>query len=212
MTVDADELLIYPDWDTRGLGPLTAWLDQNALRALPAMMLDLYPKGSPDDFEYASDQDPLTVLNWFDATGYWSEKRGRHRTTTTLGGVRSRCFFGDDPDKSPTLSKVPLVKWRKSYAYLSSTHVALPPDLNRCFDPMGADTPSGILLHTKFLPGIGARAQEDKRRGQQYTKWAAHDAYYDALALSPDLWQPGSTRYTGWRQLVDLGLMRRGTW
>ena len=212
LTVDADELLIYPDWEMRGLDQLTAWLDQNRLNSFPAMLLDLYPKGSPDSHDYTPDQDPLGLLNWFDATGYWSEKRGRHRTETILGGVRARSFFADHPDKSPTLSKVPLLKWRKSYAYLSSTHVVLPPPLNTCLDAGRTDMPSGILLHTKFLPGTGDRAREDKARGQQYTKWPAHDAYYDALADAPDMWTPSSTRLQGWQQLVDLDLMRRGTW
>ena len=122
-----------------------------------------------------------------------------------LGGVRARCFFADMPDKAPVLSKVPLVRWRRSYAYLSSTHVLLPTALNRYHDEGGREKPCGVLLHTKFLPGIGSRAREDKARGQQYVKGPEHLAYYDALSRAPDMWTQESRRYAGWRQLVDTG-------
>ncbi len=212
LTVDADELLIYPDWKTRNLAELTRWLDRRGQVSFGAMMLDLYPKGSPDSHSYGPGQDPLEVLGWFDGSGYWAERRGRHQSVTVLGGVRARCFFPDEPGKSPTLSKVPLVRWHRSYAYLSSTHVVLPPGLNCTHDAPGREKPCGILLHTKFLPGVAARAREDKARGHQYTKGPAHHANYDKLAQAPDLWNAESQRYPGWRQLVDLGLMWRGDW
>lgn len=212
LTVDADELLIYSEHETRNLECLTDWLDQKGARSFAAMLLDLYPKGSPDDFEYSADQDPTLVLNWFDATGYRQERRGRHQSITVLGGMRARHFFPNAQDKAPTLSKVPLVKWHKSFAYLSSTHVALPPYLNMCLENDDPGMPSGLLLHTKFLPGIGARAKIDKDRGQQYTKWKAHDAYYDALVQAPDVWNEKSIRYEGWQQMLNLNLMRRGDW
>ncbi len=212
VTVDADELLIYPDWDRRGLMDLTGWLDANGQRSFGAMMLDLYPKGSPDAQSYDRAQHPTDVLTWFDAHGYWAERRGRHQAVNLLGGVRARCFFADMPDKAPVLSKVPLVRWRRSYAYLSSTHVLLPTALNRYHDEGGREKPCGVLLHTKFLPGVGSRAREDKARGQQYVKGPEHLAYYDALSRAPDLWTQESRRYAGWRQLVDLGLMWRGDW
>lgn len=212
VTVDADELLIYPDWDSRGLGDLTTWLDAEGQPSFGAMMLDLYPKGSPDAQIYDPSHHPTAVLKWFDAFGYWAERRGRHQAACLLGGVRTRCFFADAADKAPVLSKVPLVRWKRSFAYLSSTHVLLPAQLNRYHDEGGHEKPCGVLLHTKFLPGIGAQARAEKARGQQYVKGPEHLAYYDALSHAPDLWTPESTRYTGWRQLVDLGLMWRGNW
>ena len=45
LSVDADELLIYPHWTTRDLRALTARLDQTGACALGTMMLDLFPKG-----------------------------------------------------------------------------------------------------------------------------------------------------------------------
>jgi hypothetical protein len=44
LTVDADELLVYPHWETRPLPALTRWLDSTGAQSLAAMMLELYPK------------------------------------------------------------------------------------------------------------------------------------------------------------------------
>ena len=47
LTLDADEILIYPYWDSRDLRALTAWLDAQGRPMFGAMMLDLYPKVIP---------------------------------------------------------------------------------------------------------------------------------------------------------------------
>ncbi|MFN3293421.1 MAG: glycosyltransferase family 2 protein, partial [Gemmobacter sp.] len=67
LTVDADEILIYPHWETRPLPALTAWLDDHDVPALGALMLDLYPKGPLDQARHVPGQDPTEVLTWFDA-------------------------------------------------------------------------------------------------------------------------------------------------
>lgn len=213
VTVDADELLIYPDWEVRDLSALTATLDAQAQPSFGAMLLDLYPKGPLDRATFDPEtQHPWDVLPWFDAYGYWGDRRGRHQAVCLAGGPRARVFFAENPAFAPVLSKVPLVRWHKSYAYLSSTHVALPPSLNAHHDTPKTAKPSGLLLHTKFLPGVALRAKEDFARAQQYTKGPAHDAYYAALATTPELWTPTSTRLEGAEQLEKLGLLRRGDW
>ncbi len=209
LTVDADELLVYPDWESRRLPELTRWLDARGHRSFGALMLDLYPKGSPDAAQHAPGQDPTVVLNWFDAHGYWCERRGRHGAVNIVGGVRARAFFAEAPEAAPVLSKVPLVRWSRRFAWFSSTHVLLPTGLNEVWH---RPRPTGILLHTKFLPGTGARAREEKARGQQYVKRPEHAAYYDALSTAPDFWSDQSTAYEGAGQLADLGLMQRGDW
>lgn len=210
LTVDADELLAYPGDDRFDLVDLTQQLDDARLPAMSAMLLDLYPKGSPDGHHYDADDDPLDLLTWMDPGPYQRDRRGRHKATSVTGGVRLRMFFEQAPQFAPVLSKVPLVKWRRSYAYFSSTHVILPVDLNNSLDPETWPGPSGILLHTKFLPGIGARAEIDHSRGQQYVKAAQHNDYYRDLAGAPDLWTKSSVKYEGTQQLLDMKLMRNG--
>ncbi|MGC3937943.1 glycosyltransferase family 2 protein [Roseobacter sp. EG26] len=212
ITVDADELLIYPDHETRKLPELTAWLDQRGQRAMGAMMLDLYAKGPTDKQSYKRNQNPCEVLKWFDAYGYWAQRQSRMGNLWLQGGPRARCFFAKDPRRAPTLNKIPLVKWSRRYTFVNSTHNALPPQLNRTYDEPGKEKVTGVLLHTKFLPGVADRARAEQNRKQHFSNSTLYDAYYQSLIENPDLWDVNSTPYSGWEQLVELGLMARGQW
>jgi hypothetical protein len=212
LTADADELLIYPYWETRDLRALTGWLERSGRAVLPAMMLDLFPQGPLAAQTAAPGQDPLEVLPWFDAGNYTITPHPEMWHLWIQGGPRMRAFFADSPRRAPTLNKLPLVRWNRRYAYLNSTHSLLPRRLNRAFDSSGGEAPSGILLHTKFLPAIVSRAGEERTRREHFNDPAMYDDYYARLANSPDLWTPAATRFRGWRQLEAMGLMSRGGW
>lgn len=212
LTLDADELLIYPHHDSRPLSALTDWLDQQRIEAMPAMMLDMYPRGPLGQQVYAPGQDPTEVLGWFDAGSYMIQKQEPLQNLWIQGGPRSRIFFSDDPRRSPTLNKVPLVKWNRRYVYVNSTHAALPRRLNRVYDETGGERISGLLLHTKFLPEVVAKSAEEKQRQEHFNNSVLYDDYYDGLVSEPDLWCPSSTKYRGWRHCEALGLMSRGAW
>jgi hypothetical protein len=212
LTLDADELLIYPHHDTRPLRALTDWLDEDGTRSFAAMMLDLYPQGPLGGQPYAAGADPVAALPWFDRGNYMIRRQEPLDSLWIQGGVRARCFFADDPRRAPTMSKTPLVKWDRRYAYVNSTHSLLPRKLNRVYDDLGGEKASGILLHTKFLDVIVAKSREEKRRGEHFQNSDLYGDYYDRVIASPDLWCDSSTKYTGWRQLEALGLMSKGTW
>ncbi|WP_246036066.1 glycosyltransferase family 2 protein [Aliishimia ponticola] len=208
VVADIDELLIYPDWEARDLSQLTPWLDARGHRMMGALMLDMYPKGAPDAQTYLPGQDPMEVLQWFDAHGYWVQRQPKIDALWLQGGIRARKFFADRPERAPTLNKIPLVKWKRGYAFVNATHSGLPAALNQTWT-----TPvSGALLHTKFLPGTARRAQEEKHRAEHFQTADAYADYYDRLTDSPDLWDGSATRYLGWQQLLDLGLLMRGDW
>lgn len=212
LTVDADELLIYPDCERRPLSVLTAWLHTQGYAMMGVVMLDLYPKGPLDAQVYDPGQDPCKVLNWFDAHGYWAQKQAKMDNLWFQGGPRARHFFADAPERAPTLNKIPLVKWNRRYVFVNSTHNALPSWLNRTYDTAGQEKTSGVLLHTKFLPGSAERAKQERVRCEHFSDATLFDSYYDGVAKNPDLWTPDSTPYSGWRQLLDLRLMSRGDW
>lgn len=212
LTLDADELLIYPHHEARPLSALTERLEAEGRHSFGAMMLDLYPKGPLAAQLYTPGQDPLEVLPWFDSGNHVVQVQPRMRNLWIQGGVRARAFFAADPRRAPTLNKVPLVKWRRGYAYVNSTHAILPPRLNAVFDETGGELLSGILLHTKFLPEVVGKSAEELERRQHFANSDLYQGYYDAVIASPDLWCERSTRYSGWRQLEALGLMSRGGW
>lgn len=211
LTVDADEVLIYPDWENRRLPALTSWLAARDIGSFGAVLLDLFPKGPISGTTYAPGDDPAEALGWFDPTlrrqpnpTYWND--------WVQGGIRDRRFFADRPERAPTLNKVPLVHWRRPYTYVTSTHHMLPRSLNRVYDTQVAGRPSGVLLHSKFLPNIGPKSAEELDRGQHFENGSLYQDYYAALIADPDLWDEGVVAYRDWQQLVELGLMSKGDW
>lgn len=209
LTVDADELLAYPDCETMDLQTLTAQLDAQGLRSFGALMLDLYPQGPLEDVEYTPGDDPTKLLCWFDADNYHHKIHAYYGNQWVQGGVRERVFFCDEPVRAPTLNKTPLVKWSRRFAYVSSTHQILPTSLHGAFVFAGGDRPSGVLLHTKFLPGTAAKSAEELDRKQHFQNTALYTDYHRALTRNPTLWYAGSCRYEGAAQLVSLGLMSK---
>jgi len=212
LTVDADEIFVYPHHDTRPLPALVQWLDQHDRQSFGALMLDMYPKGPLEDHDYTPGDDPFKVLSWFDGGNYMIQKKPDLENLWIQGGVRARRFFADRPRRAPTMSKAPLVKWHRSYVYVSSTHSLLPRRLNHVYDDQGGEITSGVLLHTKFLPVIVEKSAEEKERREHFANSDLYESYYDSLIDSPDLWCTASRQFTSWRQLEAMGLMSRGGW
>ncbi|MEL6914290.1 MAG: glycosyltransferase family 2 protein [Pseudomonadota bacterium] len=211
LTLDADECLTYPEAETRRLPELCAWLERRGVASFGAMMLDLYPEGPIGAGHHAPEQPVWETLTHLDAWGYSWEYQPKFRNISIRGGPRKRVFFSETPDHAPHLHKVPLVRWRRGMAYASATHLALPRRLNDVFDARHG-RPTGVLLHSKFLPEVIANAAEEKHRAEHFTHPDRYGAYYDRLAEGPSLLGPPSLRYEGPLQLEALGLMRRGAW
>lgn len=212
LTLDADEIFIYPYHDTRPLRALTEWLDENGRSSFGALMLDMYPKGRLQDHPYQPGADPFGALCWFDAGNYMIQKKPDLQNLWIQGGPRARKFFEDNPRRAPTMGKMPLVKWKRSFAYVSSTHSLLPRRLNRVYATHGGEMLSGILLHTKFLNVVVEKSAEEKTRREHFANSDLYEDYYDSLIANPDLWCEGSKRFTSWRQLEAMGLMSRREW
>ncbi len=212
LTVDADELLLIPHWPERNLVHLVDWLEGQRRNVFGAMMLDLYPRGTVGASKHVPGEDPLKSLRFFDAAPYRAQRKQPEWNLWVQGGVRDRLFFADRPDRAPTLNKLPLVRWKRHYAYRNSTHSILPRQLNLAYEGPGDDRPCGVLLHTKFLPSIVSRSVEEKARQEHFGAPGQYDSYYDAVSCNPDLWCPDSVELRDWKQLEGLGLMTAGDW
>ena len=212
LVVDPDEFLVYPFCDTRPLPALTDWLDASSIKSFSSMLLDMYPKGRIDGQTYRAGQNPLDLASWFDAGNYTIQKNPTYGNLWIQGGPRTRVFFKETPEKAPALNKIPLVKWDRSYVYVSSTHMLLPRGLNQVYDEWGGEKASGVLLHTKFLDTFTEKAEEELERRQHYAASKEYTAYAEHLKDDPDLWCKWSEKYINWRQLEILGLMSKGNW
>ncbi len=212
LVVDVDEFLVFPFCDSRPIRALTDWLDASEVRAFSAMLIDMYPKGAIAEQTYQDGQDPLEIVHWFDSGNYMIAKNEDYQNLWIQGGPRARVFFADDPENAPALNKIPLVKWDRSYVYANSTHMLLPRGLNRTFDEVGGEKPSGALLHAKFLNTFIDKTAEEVERGEHYAASREYLAYMDRMEESPELWCKWSEKYINWRQLEILGLMSKGNW
>ncbi|MBO9412180.1 MULTISPECIES: glycosyltransferase family 2 protein [unclassified Ruegeria] len=212
LTVDPDEFFIYPFCDTRPLRALTDWLDGCAVRSFGTMLLDMYPRGPVDAQVYTEGQDPFEVARWFDSGNYMITRNPEYGNLWIQGGPRARVFFRDTPSKAPALNKIPLVKWDRRYAYVSSTHSLLPRGLNQVYDEWGGEKASGALLHAKLINTLGEKAREEMGRRQHYRKSGEYQAYAQGLDEQPVFWCTWSEKYINWRQLEVLGLMSKGNW
>jgi hypothetical protein len=212
LVVDPDEFFVYPFCDTRPIRALTDWLDTTGIRSFSAMLVDLYPKGPLDAVSYRAGQDPLEIASWFDSGNYTISRNPTYGNLWIQGGPRARAFFRDSPERAPALNKIPLVKWHRSYAYVSSTHTLLPRGLNLVYDEWGGEKASGALLHAKFLDTFPAKSAEELKRRQHYANSHEYKAYHAGLKDQPELWCKWSEKYINWRQLELLGLMSKGNW
>jgi len=212
VTVDVDEFLIYPFCDTRTLQALTDWLSASSIRSFGAMLVDMYPKGPINAEPYREGQDPFEIASWFDAGNYTISQNKRYSNLWIQGGPRARVFFKDNPALAPALNKIPLVKWERRFAYVSSTHTILPRGLNRVYDEWGGEKASGCLLHAKFLDTFARKSAEELSRRQHYAASREYLAYHARAAQNPDMWCRWSEKYINWRQMEILGLMSKGNW
>ncbi|MEL6952745.1 MAG: glycosyltransferase family 2 protein [Pseudomonadota bacterium] len=212
LTLDADEFLVYPFCDARPLRALTDWLDASSVRTFGSLLLDMYPRGTIAEGEYRAGDDPFEEACWFDSGNYVIQRNWEYGNLWIQGGPRARMFFAETPELAPALNKIPLVKWHRRYAYVSSTHMLLPRGLNLVYDEWGGEKASGVLLHAKFLPSFAGKAEEELKRREHYARSREYEAYASGSSAMPDFWTRWSERYVNWRQLETLGLMSKGNW
>ncbi|MDR9426770.1 MAG: glycosyltransferase family 2 protein [Salibaculum sp.] len=189
LTLDADELLVLPG----GARPAAAYRPPRChgtpgLRRADAGSVSQGPRDRGNLRARGRPARPSALVR---PAGLPRATARGLRQPLDPGGPRDRVFFTDQPDRAPTLSKTPLIKWRRSFAYVTSTHQALPMHLNRVFAP---GRPTGVLLHSKFLPDIAAKSAEELHRRQHFENADFYTAYHESLIAGVDLWHPDAAR------------------
>ena len=166
----------------------------------------------PELEKYRDGQDPFELAEWFDAGNYTISRNPKYGNLWIQGGPRARAYFAEAPEQAPSLNKIPLVRWDRRFAYVSSTHMLLPRGLNNVYDAAGGEKATGCLLHAKFLDSFAGKAAEEVRRREHFAHGREYAAYCRKPDPEPGLWSQRSERYLGWRQLEMLGLMSKGNW
>ena len=204
LTFDADELFVYPRCERLTLPQLCRFLDREGSDSVFTILLDMYPESSIAATAYRQGEALLDACPFFDPGPYAILRSPWFPTFELRGGPRARAFWTPaTPFDSPTVSKVPLVKWKRGYRYLSSTHYMRPA-------PAHLSGVTGALLHFKFLCDFRQRAESEAARGEHFAGAREYKLYLQALQSRPNLSLrfAGSVRYQECNQLVSLKLCR----
>lgn len=203
LTVDADELFAYPLSETLALRELAAYLDRRHEQAVLTFLLDMYGSQPIRDTAYSPGRSFLEACPYFDRDSYiWPTGHEVYGRVPVRGGPRlRRLWAGYEHNRpSPFLAKIPFVRWRSGFAYAASTH-QLP----------GVPTAevTGVLLHFKFFSDFVQRAALEADRAEHFDGAAQYRSYQEVLRNEPalGLLYPGSVRYRGSRQLVEMGFI-----
>lgn len=204
LTVDADEALVFDGCDRPGaLHDLVARLEAEGSEGFFAPMFDMYAEGALAETELEPGDSLIERFPMLDAAGYqFAPKLGYPRRAMT-GGVRIRLFWNNwhVPDTPHiVMQKVPLVRWKRGFRYLASTHDMTPVKVAR---------ETGALLHYKFLPDFHARAMEEVRRNQHYEGAREYRVYAEFLSKTGggSFAGPASRRFEGFETLVEMGVV-----
>lgn len=212
ITVDCDELLVYPHSETRNLTELTDYLSVQGFAHLPCLMVDMYSEGGDAHAPSIENTDPRSVCPYFEADGYRFQPSDYWSGYYIQGGLRERIYFSDNPSGSPALNKTPLVKWRKGYFYLISTHTLFPRRLNRWHAEGTSPRVTGALLHFKFVDTLREKIAEELVRRQHYNQGAEYSAYARQGDQNENWLCERSRRFESSKSLVESSLMTAGGW
>lgn len=201
LTLDADELFVFPGSERIGLRAVCDHLDQAQAEGVLALMIDMYGPGEVAQAIHDPAGSLLDTCPYFDPGPYRATRAGPFPHLQFHGGPRLRLFdFSRYQPRPPVLTKVPLVKWARGRRYVLSTHAITPLPLY----PMLAG-----LLHFKFLSDFHHRVVLGVETGRHYGGSSEYRAYKDVLDRDGGLClrDDRSVRYTGTDQLVRLDLM-----
>lgn len=204
LTVDADEAMVFAGCEAPGsLRDLCARLDAEGSEGFFAPLIDMYSAERLDQTPYVPGESLIERFPMFDGHGYHFDPTPGTPGTTVSGGVRIRLFWNNRHDHEVphlAMQKVPLVRWRKGFCYLASTH-----DMT----PLKVSAETGAILHYKFMPDFHQRAMEEVRRNQHYEGAREYRIYAEFLKdpANRSFVYEGSVRYEGPETLAKLGLI-----
>ncbi|REJ84682.1 MAG: glycosyltransferase family 2 protein [Acidobacteria bacterium] len=204
LTVDIDELIVYPHCEELDLPRLTSHLERRRATGLLGFLLDMYSHRPIAETVLGEGEDLLDVCPYHDADTYSSPRRGPLARVPNRGGPRQRLFWDGRnlPHPPPFLAKTPLLLWPGGDPYAVSTH--------QVRARVRYEGTTCALLHFKFLADFPRAALEEVRRGEHFAGARQYHAYASRFLEEPALsaYFERSRRYRGSRGLLDEGLLR----
>ena len=211
LIIDGDELFVYPYFESNNLRALCSFLDKNSHRVMFAMMVDMYSKEPISKTVHRVPGSLLDTCEYFDSGPYDVYPSPDFPFIKIRGGPRRRCFWDANTNsRPPALSKVPLIKWKRGYRYISN-----PPSSTHSMFAAPQTVPEicGALLHFKFLADFHQRAKIESSREQLYAAAIQYKQYLKKMGENPNmnLHYEGSVRYQSSATLLEHRLIKSVT-
>ncbi|HBB32698.1 MAG TPA: hypothetical protein DDZ80_09145 [Cyanobacteria bacterium UBA8803] len=203
LTVDADEILYYPNCETKSIRQLCQELDRKEKKAFNAILLDMYSEKAIGETHYSPGQPFLEVCPYFDKNYYHTkyEQSGIYRNQTVyFGGVRER-VFGKSGEYY--LTKVPLIKYHLDLVLGGGQHFTNSPNAQIALE-------SGCLLHFKYFSSFLSYVEREVARKEHYGDAMQYQEYAKLIAANNNLTFYDinqSVKLINSQQLVELGIM-----
>lgn len=198
LTVDVDELFIWPGYPGISLVDFISYCDQHDFHTVLALMIDFFP-ASETWASFSGENDFLKIAPNF-CNYPFSITRSRHFPFLQIkGGVRSLMI--GDIHRSPLLQKMPLMKWKKGSYYLKSTHFYS--EVRPMCDMLC------VLAHFKFSGTSQEKFQLEIDRGQRWQGGLQYKKYLEGVKndgiMRTNLSAKTINRF---EELVDYGYLR----
>ena len=201
--VDPDEFLVFPGSDRNSIRDYAGTLVDAGMRALPAILIDMYSDRPVTENECRPGQNPLEVCPYFDGDGYVERIENPMSVKHIRGGPRLRLF--PDGSDGPMLNKTPFLLWEKPVAYARCANEVWPPYLSgRSYERRRGM--AGALLHFKFVAEFVDKVEEELDRNENCEEYGSYASALDRVSTMSFM-APNSTRYEDWRSLAVLGLI-----
>lgn len=202
LLADADECLIWSGSETSTIQALTARLAAESAEGLFTIMVDMYSRKAFGRIGYVPGRSFIEYAPFFDRRPYRLIAAALFPYWQIYGGVRERVFRALGRTVSPTMSKVPLLRWRKGQRFAMVAHgLASPLTLARM---------RGALLHFKLLDDIYEKCRREAARGEHFDRGSEYVTLGAAIerARHGSFYEPGlSTRYRDTAGLLAMGIL-----
>lgn len=196
LTVDIDELLVYPGSEVIGLPGLCRYLDRRGYAGLFTVMLDLYSNRPFADTHYVPGTPFTDSCEYFETESYSIGPSPHPPFLGIHGGPRGRLYASSE-DSGPSMKKVPLVKWHRGFSYIRSTH-------SHRHIPLADIT--GVLLHFKFFATFEQGLRTEYNRGDRRQNHV-YARYIEQIGPDTCFFGEHSHRYRSPGDLVARGVM-----